>query len=222
MNAQQIREYLMAQGLNFTASSDSEVISSLIAYHIVKKKDILSGILQSVGLLEGSFSLIIASSDDQLIAVRDPSGYRPLCLGRNDSGFAVASESCALDTCGFAFIRDINPGEIVVVDDDGVHSLPMQTDRNRNRNGLCIFEYVYFARPDSVIDKQSVYEARYRLGAILAEEHPVEADVVCGVPDSGIEAASGFSEISKIPLVSGFVKEPLYRQELYLSNPDTT
>jgi len=204
-NADEIREHLKSQGLNFNATTDSEVVSSLIAYCITKEEIILQGVVNAANLLQGAFSLVIASSENILIAIRDPNGYRPLCLGKSDFGYAVASESCALEACGFEFVRDIKPAEIVIVENgkpvyEGIKLAPAKTA------GICIFEYVYFARPDSIIDGLSVYEARRNMGAILAEEYPVDADIVCGVPDSGLEAASGYSEKSGLPMVSGFVK----------------
>lgn len=205
-NAVEIRDRLKGHGLNFDATSDSEVISSLIAYYITKEKDLLSGVHMATGFLEGAFSLVIASSENKLIAVRDPHGYRPLCIGKNTAGLAVASESCALDTCGFEFVRDVLPGEIIIIEDGEIISQGVKLHKRSNIGGLCIFEYVYFARPDSIIDELSVYEARCNMGRTLAEEYPVEADVVCGVPDSGLEAAYGYSEASGIPLATGFVK----------------
>jgi amidophosphoribosyltransferase len=205
-NALEIREALKAQGLQFDATSDSEVISSHIAYCITKARDVASGVVEACGSLQGAFSLIIASGEEKLIAVRDPHGYRPLCIGKSEIGYAVASESCALDSCGFSFIRDLRPGEVVIFDKGEVAYEAVMLERRDRANGLCIFEYVYFARPDSVIDGLSVYEARYNMGLALAEEYPVDADVVCGVPDSGLEAASGYSAGSGIPLISGFVK----------------
>ena len=205
-NEQGLRDGLRSLGLHFEATSDSEVIASLIAYYTRRENDTIKGVTHAAGLLQGAFSLVIASGAGKLIAVRDPAGYRPLCLGKSDVGLAVASESCALEACGFSFVRDIAPGEVLVIENseithEGVVLTPKQGDR-----GLCIFEHVYFARPDSVIDGLSVYEARHNMGRVLAREHPVDADVVCGVPDSGLEAAAGYSTESGLPLCSGFVK----------------
>ena len=205
-NASDIRKELSSLGLQFDATSDSEVISSLIAYYIKKEEGTLSGIVKAADFLRGAFSLVIASSENKLIAVRDPNGFRPLCIGKNETGCAVASESCALEVCGFDFVRDVLPGEVVVIEDGEITRQGILLDKKEDANGFCIFEYVYFARPDSVIDGLSVYEARHNMGAILAEEYPVDADVVCGVPDSGLDAASGYSAKSGIPLVVGFVK----------------
>ena len=205
-NAIEIKNKLKGYGLNFNATSDSEVISSLIAYYITKENDLLSGVRRASCLLKGAFSLVIASSENKVVAVRDPHGYRPLCIGESSAGLAIASESCALDACGFTFVRDVSPGEIIIIKDGKMISQGVKLQREDDIDGLCIFEYVYFARPDSVIDGLSVYEARCNMGRTLAEEYPVEADVVCGVPDSGLEAACGYSEASGIPLVTGFVK----------------
>ena len=204
VNAREIREKLTPFGLDFSATSDSEVISSLIAYKALRSGDLLTGVKDACKLLVGAFSLVVLSGDGKLIAIRDPNGYRPLCLGENDSGAAVASESCALDSCGFRFVRDIQPGEAVLIENGQVvHS---EICLRAPRNSLCVFEYVYFARPDSVIDGLSVYQARLNMGRMLAKEHPVEADVVCGVPDSGLEAAMGYSLESGVPMATGFVK----------------
>lgn len=204
VNAKEIRSKLEPIGLGFAATSDSEVVSSLIAYYSMKIDDVIEGVKKAALELRGAFSIIVLTGDKKLIAVRDPHGFRPLCIGVNKYGMAVASESCALDSCGFDLERDVKPGEIVVIEDGKItHNevfIPPQ------KTSICIFEYVYFARPDSVIEDLSVYEARYNMGAQLAKEHPVEADVVCGVPDSGLEAAEGYSDESGIPLASGFVK----------------
>ncbi len=205
-NAKDLREGLKGFGLNFGATSDSEVISALIAYYITKENNTFAGIVRAAKLLKGAFSLVIASGKGKLIAVRDPNGFRPLCLGQNELGYAVASESCALDACGFSFVRDVLPGEVIVIENGTITSQGVKLEKQETSGGLCIFEYVYFARPDSVIDGLSVYDARFNMGAVLAEEYPVEADVVCGVPDSGLDAAQGYGAGSGIPLVSGFVK----------------
>jgi len=205
-NAQAIREKLNRRGVQFHATSDSEVISALIAYYITQEKRALPGIIRAADHLRGAFSLIIASSKNKLIAVRDPNGFRPLCLGKNELGYAVASESCALEICGFEFIRDVKPGEIITIKNGVITYESISLHNKEEGRGFCIFEYVYFARPDSVLDGLSIYEARYNMGAILAKEYPVDADMVCGVPDSGLVAASGYSAVSGIPLASGFVK----------------
>nr|AXS01369.1 glutamine phosphoribosylpyrophosphate amidotransferase [uncultured bacterium] len=205
-NAPEIRGELRDYGLQFNATSDSEVVSSLIAYWITKENDTLKGIIKAASLLKGAFSLVIATGEHTLVAVRDPSGYRPLCLGRNDIGYAVSSEGCAFDACGFEFVRNVQPGEVIMLKKGKILHQEVCLPERDEKGGLCIFEYVYFARPDSVIDGLSVYKARNNMGAALAREYPVDADVVCGVPDSGLDAAIGYSAVSGIPLVTGFVK----------------
>ncbi len=205
-NAHHIKDGLLSFGLNFSATSDSEVITSLIAYYITRLGNTVDGIIKACSYLEGAFSLVIAANDNKLIAVRDPNGYRPLCIGESEYGMAIASESCALTSGGFKNIEDVKPGEIVVIEEGKVTHRDIALSSNKKNAGLCIFEYVYFARPDSTIDGLSVYESRYNMGAILAEEYPVDADIVCGVPDSGLEAAAGYAAKSGIPLTTGFVK----------------
>lgn len=203
-NARDIRDKLTHYGLDFAATSDSEVISSLIAYRIIRADDFMTGVIAAARLLRGAFCLIIMGPQKRMAVVRDPNGYRPLCIGENETGIAVASESCALDSCGFRFVRDVQPGEVLLIENGKI--LRSEIALTSERQSLCIFEYVYFARPDSVIDHLSVYEARRNMGAVLAREHPVQADIVCGVPDSGLDAAIGYSEESGIPLATGFVK----------------
>jgi amidophosphoribosyltransferase len=205
-NALAIKKHLMEQGISFNATSDTEVVASLIAFHALKTGDALQGVIKAAGELEGAFTLIMLSSENKLVAVRDGSGFRPLCIGRNESGLCIASESCALDSCGFSFVRDVRPGEVVVVADGQILFEEVTLKKKDPNSGLCIFEYVYFSRPDSILDGLSVYEARFNMGQALAREHPVEADAVCGVPDSGLEAAFGYAQQSGLPLVSGFVK----------------
>lgn len=205
-NASEIRDRLKEYGLQFGATSDSEVISSLIAYCITKEQSTVTGAAQAADLLRGAFSLVIASGKNKLIAIRDPNGFRPLCIGQSETGYAVASESCALDACGFSFVRDVLPGEVIVIENGKITHQGIKLEKKEGDRGLCIFEYVYFARPDSVIDGLSVYDARYNMGVALAQEYPVDADIVCGVPDSGLDAAQGYSAESGLPLVSGFVK----------------
>ena len=184
---------------------------------VLRKGDFFTGVREACKLLQGAFSLVVLSGDGRLAAVRDPNGYRPLCLGESREGLAVASESCALDSCGFTFLRDVAPGEIVLLERGKLtHSERCLT---APRQSLCVFEYVYFARPDSVIDGLGVYEARLNMGRALAREHPVEADLVCGVPDSGLEAAMGYALESGIPYASGLCEEPLHRPQLYLPHP---
>jgi amidophosphoribosyltransferase len=206
VNAKELRNELKKNGIKYEATSDSEVLSTLIAYYAVQLGSVKEGAIKAANSLKGAFSVVVLCDDGSIVAFRDPDGFRPLCIGENSTGIAVASESCALDSCGFSFLRDIEPGEIIEIKDGKIVDSEIAILNKTKGNGLCIFEYVYFARPDSFIDGLSVYEARFNMGRILAKEHPVEADIVCGVPDSGLEAAAGYAEESGIPLIQGFVK----------------
>lgn len=206
INAPELRRELEQFGCEFSATSDSEVVCALIAREALGHETIEEAVEAAVRRLRGAFSLVVLTSQGKLIAVRDPWGFRPLCMGRlpDGSGVAFASESCALDNTGFDFVRDVAPGEMIVIDENRwITSLIFAKSKDM---GLCIFEYVYFARPDSTLDGQGVYTARVRMGEILAREHSAPADIVCGVPDSGMEAAMGYARASGIPLASGFVK----------------
>ena len=154
-------------------------------------------------VIEGAYSLVIMSPT-KLIAARDPHGFRPLCIGKLEDGYVFASESCALDAVGAEFVRDVEPGEIVVADYDGLRSI--KDHCGKAPHTICVFEYIYFARPDSVIEGTSVHQARVKAGKLLAESYPVDADVVVGVPDSGLDAALGYSQQSGVPYAIGFVK----------------
>lgn len=203
-NSRELRARLKELGLDFSATSDTEVIAALIAYLTLRGGEFYTAVREAAKLLVGAFCLVILASNHKLIALRDPNGYRPLCIGESESGLCVASETCALDSCGFRYVRDVAPGEILLLEDGRITR--SQVCLTARRQSLCVFEYVYFARPDSVIDGLSVYEARLNMGRQLAREHPVEADVVCGVPDSGLDAAQGYALESGIPLATGFVK----------------
>ena len=203
-NAIQLRNALENDGAIFHGSSDTEVICYLLTRNRLKHKSIEQAVSATMEQLEGAYSLIIMSST-KLIAVRDPRGYRPLCIGTlPGGGYAFASESCALDAVGAALLRDVEPGEIVVADANGLRSIKDHCSRKPSQ--MCVFEYIYFARPDSTIEGCSVHEARMQAGRFLAQEHPVDADVVIGVPDSGLDAALGYAEASGIPYGIGFIK----------------
>ena len=204
VNAGAIKERLQSYGCDFAATNDTEVISSLIAYEALHTDSIEQAVVNAVRQLRGAFSLVILSSKNKLIAVRDGFGMRPLCLGRSDHGVAVASESCALDSSNFQFERDVKPGEMLGIATDGTVKSSMVLEEKRT--AFCLFEYIYFARSDSEIDGLSVYEAHFNMGRQLAREFPVDADLVCGVPDSGLDAAAGYAFESGIPLSSGFTK----------------
>lgn len=203
-NANELRSELESKGSIFQTTSDTEVIAYIIVQERLKQPSIEEAVYAAMGRIEGAYSLVL-SSPSKLIAARDPRGFRPLCMGELKDGSVVfVSESCALDAIGAKFVRDIRPGEIVVVDKNGVRS---DTRRcNTAPRSLCVFEFIYFARPDSVIDGSSVQVARQRAGAFLALDHPVQADVVIGVPDSGLDAALGYSRQSGIPYAMGFIK----------------
>ena len=203
-NAVELRRQLENEGAIFHGSSDTEVICYLITRNRLRMGSIETAISKTMDVLEGAYSLVIMSAT-KLIAVRDPHGFRPLCYGkRKDGTYIVASESCALHAVGAEFQRDILPGEILTFDCDGIHSDTSHCGTAPKK--MCIFEYIYFARPDSVIDGVSVHDARVRAGEILAKTHPVDADIVIGVPDSGLDAAMGYARDSGIPYGIGLIK----------------
>lgn len=201
-NAAELRRRFELNGAIFHSTSDTEVITYLITKARLTAPSIEEAIEQAMYDLKGAYSLVIMSAQ-KLIAVRDPEGFRPLCMGKRGDAIIFASESCALTSIGAEFIRDIDPGEIVVVSSEGVTSIRTHC---KSKGHFCVFEFVYFARPDSVIEGVSVHTARKRAGKFLAQEHPVEADVVIGVPDSGLDAALGYSQESGIPYGIGFIK----------------
>ena len=204
-NAAALRSALEQRGAIFHTTSDTEIIAYIITQARLQTKSIEDAVRIAVSQLEGAFSLIIMSAQ-KLIAVRDPHGFRPLCIGRfSDGGYVFASESCALPAVGAEFLRDLEPGEMIVLTPDG----KLQSDQRFVRSApktVCIFEYIYFARPDSVLDGVSVHTARKKAGELLAGAHPAEADVVIGVPDSGLDAALGFAQASGIPYGIGLIK----------------
>ena len=199
INAKLLRDELSQTNHTFTSTTDSEVIAQLILSS--PEKDLVSKIRYAMRRLQGAYSLVILTNNE-LMAVRDPMGVRPLCLGTIDGGWAIASESCALDHIGASFVREIEPGEIVVINNNGVKSFKEKSDRK----ALCIFEYIYFARPDSFIQGKLLYPVRQAMGEILAREHPVDADLVMGVPDSATAAGIGYSHASGIPYCEGLLK----------------
>ena len=202
VNTEVLRTLFEYQGGIFQTTSDTEVISYAIAKERLTAPSVEEAVNRALPQLRGAFSLIVMSPR-KLIAARDPWGFRPLCIGRKGDAIYFASESCALDGVEAEYVREIEPGEIVVVEDGKLRSI---RDNCRGWSNLCIFEYIYFARPDSVICGQSVHEARKNAGRLLARQHPVEADLVIGVPDSGLDAAMGYAEESGIPYGEGFVK----------------
>ena len=200
VNADIIRSLMEDGGAIFQTTSDTEVILNMIARGA--DKGIEKAVRDATRAIKGSYAIVLFI-DNKLIGVRDPHGIRPLCLGRLDDSWILSSESSALNTVGAEFIRDLDPGEIVVIDENGVNSLGHDTN---SKLSTCIFEYIYFARPDSIIDGINVYEARKRCGREIFKENPVEADLVVPVPDSGISAAVGYSEASGVPFEMGFIK----------------
>lgn len=204
VNSYELRSKLELEGSIFHTTSDTEVISYIITKERLTSGSIEEAVNRAMDKLKGAYSLVIMSPS-KLIAARDEHGFRPLCYGQTADGrYVIASESCALDAVGAAFIRDIEPGEILVFDRQGVRSIRDHCEKQPQ--SLCVFEYIYFARPDSVIDGCQVHTARVRAGSFLALEHPVQADVVIGVPDSGLDAAIGYSRQSGIPYEIGFIK----------------
>lgn len=203
-NALELRDKLELSGAIFHTTSDTETIAYVITRERLLTPSIEEAVSRAMDSLEGAYSLVLMSSA-KMIAARDPYGFRPLCYGQMpDGAFVIASESCALAAVGAEFIRDVLPGEILVFSANGVESHKEHCGKQNKRS--CIFEYIYFARPDSVIDGVSVHESRVKAGEILAENFPAEADIVVGVPDSGLDAALGFSKASGIPYGIGLIK----------------
>lgn len=201
-NGESIRDMLEEEGAIFHTTLDSESILQLIARQY--RKGIVSALKNTMGLIKGGYALVI-TTQNQLIGVRDPNGIRPLCIGQRleDGSYILASESCALDVIDATFIRDVMPGEVVIIDENGLTSIPAT---HWGQKKLCIFEMIYLARPDSVIDEVSVFEFRRRSGELLAKEFKGTADFVIPVPDSGIPGAIGFASASGIPYMEGLVK----------------
>ena len=203
-NAAELRNTLELSGAIFHTTSDTETIAYIVTRERLRTPSIEEAVSAAMNILDGAYSLVLMSSR-KLICARDPYGFRPLCYGKTQDGmYVVASESCALKAIGADFIRDIEPGEILVFGPDGIVSHKEHCCEKQRK--LCIFEYIYFARPDSVIDGVSVHGARIQAGRILAKQHPVSADIVVGVPDSGLDAALGFSMESGIPYGIGLIK----------------
>ncbi len=203
VNAPQLREELAYTGAIFQTTIDSEVIAYLIARERIKTSSVEEAIGNTMDKLEGAYSLVVMSPR-KLVGARDPQGFKPLCIGKRENTYILSSETCALDTIGAEFVRDVEPGEIVTISSDGITS-----DKSRcirEKQARCVFEYIYFARPDSVFDGVGVYESRIKAGRFLAMDEPVEADIVVGVPESGNAAALGYSMESGIPYGVAFVK----------------
>lgn len=205
VNSDELKHELELQGMIFHSSSDAEIVSYLITKERIKAKSIEEATSRAMKKLDGGLSLLLMSPR-KIVAARDKYGFHPMCYGKRENGqYVIATETCALDTVGATLVRELVPGEIIVFTNDGtVRSINDHCDKAPE--ALCVFEYVYTSRPDSVIASASVHEARKRAGALLAEAHPVEADVVVGVPDSGLDAAIGYAERSGIPYGIGLIK----------------
>ncbi len=204
INYYELREELELEGSIFHTTSDAEIFTYIITKERLTAPSIEEAVNRAMCKIKGAYSFVVMSPS-KLIAARDERGFKPLCYGvLDDGGYVVASESCALDSIGATLVRELDPGEILVFTKDGVKSIRDHCDKAPS--SFCIFEYLYFARPDSIIDGLSVHSARLRAGAFLALEHPVQADVVIGVPDSGLDAAIGYSRQSGIPYGLGFIK----------------
>jgi amidophosphoribosyltransferase len=202
VNAAPLHDELEQGGALFQTQSDAEILTYIIAHERLKTDSTERAIINAMSRLSGAYSLVVLCTN-KLIAARDPKGIRPLCMGSLGDAVIFASESCAIDAIGGKFIRDILPGEVVVVSKNGVQS---HLDKCHEKSALCIFEHIYFARPDSTIDGQSVHYARQTAGRCLAKRHPVDADLCVGVPDSGLDAALGYSYESGIPYGMGLIK----------------
>jgi len=203
-NAYELRNELEMKGAIFHGTSDTEIIAYIITQQRLVSASIEEAVHRTMEKLDGAYSLVVMSAA-KMIAARDPYGFRPLCYGQTEDGsYVIASESCALHAVSARFVRDVAPGEMLVFDETGLHSDRSHCGTKPHRG--CVFEYIYFARPDSVIDGTGVHAARKRAGALLAKRHGVEADIVVGVPDSGLDAALGYAETSGIPYSMGFIK----------------
>lgn len=203
VNAPELRRELAYDGAIFQTTIDTEVIAYHIARERVKAKTAEEAVANAMRKIKGAYSLVIASPR-KLMGARDPQGFKPLCIGKRDNAYILASETCALDTIGAEFVRDVLPGEIVTITKDGIAS--NLTLREEKKEARCVFEYIYFARPDSVFDGVGVYHSRIYAGRCLAKDSPVDADIVVGVPESGNAAALGYSMESGIPYCMAFVK----------------
>ena len=204
INSYQLKAQLETQwSCEFSSTTDSEVVAYLLANAPGQTWE--ERVFHCMRTLEGAFSLV-ALTPDTLIAARDSLGIRPLCLGQLNNGWVIASETCALDHLGATFVRDLDPGEVVVIDNNGIRSAKKQPDDSPQKRALCVFELIYFARPDSILDGQLVYSVRQAMGAQLAREHSVDADLVIGIPDSSTAAAVGYAQESGIPYSDGLIK----------------
>jgi len=202
-NTKELEERYEKEGAIYQTTSDAEIIAYTIARERAKSNSIQEALSKSLGILQGAYSIVLMSAQ-KLIAARDMWGFRPLCIGKKDDAYMFASESCVFDSIGAEYIRELMPGEIVMIEDGELTSIKDHV--GKVPTSLCIFEHIYFARPDSVLNDTMVYESRRRIGQILAKDSPAPADVVIGAPDSGIPAAMGYAEQSGIPYADGFIR----------------
>lgn len=203
VNAAHLREEMENSGAIFQSTNDTEVIANLISRSRIFLSRLEDALVELMNHIKGSYAIVMLTPKQRLVGMRDPHGLRPLCIGKIENSYLLASESCALDAVGADFVRDVLPGEIVLIGKNGIESVKTEAPK---QSKLCIFEFVYFARPDSYIDGSSVHQARVEAGKRLFEEHPVEADLVIGVPDGGLDAALGYSRASNIPYGHGLLR----------------
>lgn len=202
-NFPEFRQELERGGAIFQSNSNAELMAYVIASERILTENLEDAVLSSMRKLKGAYSTVICAPS-RLIGFRDMYGFRPLCIGKLKNSYIITSESCVIDSIGGEFVRDVEPGEMIVIDENGFHSYKSGLDTQKT--SFCLFEYVYVARPDSVINGVSVHSARFKAGELLFSEYPIEADMVCGVPDSGLIAAEGYAKASGIPYGMGFVK----------------
>ena len=205
MNANKVRDELKDQGAIFQTNTDSEIILSLFSRNRIRTEDCEHAILETMKQIHGVYAMIFMT-EDKLIGVRDPYGLRPLILGKKDDRYYISSESCALDAIGCETVRDFLPGEIITISKDGMSSLLYNEATEKKDTKVCVFEYVYVARPDSLMDKMSIFDSRYRVGMALAKESPADVDLVIGAPDSGNAAAEGYAAGLGVAYGSGLLK----------------
>ncbi len=205
-NTHELREGLLSEGIPLSSSTDSEALAALVGEHTERTHHIREGIAETMRLVKGAYAVVLIT-EEALYAFRDPLGIRPLCLGElpEGRGWVVASETCGLDIVGATFVRDIEPGEVLKISEEGVETILAAPDK-QGKHAFCVFEYIYFARPDSIMEGSSLYEVRHCMGATLAREYPVEADAVMGVPDSGIPSAIGYAHESGLSYIEGLAK----------------
>lgn len=215
-NAVELKRELEENGAIFSTTNDTEIICYILVQERLKTDNIEDAVKNMMKRIKGAYSIIIMTSQ-KLIAVRDPQGFRPLTLGKMGDDYYFSSESCALNIVGAEFVRDIKPGEIVSIYNNNIESCEYMTNEKK---GLCIFEYIYFSRPDSIVDGMSVHEFRKQTGKYLAKQAPVEADIVAGVPDSGLDAALGYAQESGIPYGMAFIKNKYIGRSFILNNQE--